>query len=83
MYDTRLATGFKQNYLCWNIESDRIICLTININEKASSHRKQLGRAGFSKAGGLRKPLSNIARGALNLSSALHKRAVIIPGGTG
>jgi hypothetical protein len=83
MYDTRLATGFKQNYLCWNVESDRIICLTINIDEKASSHRKQLSRTRLRQAGGLRKSLSSIARRALNLSSALHKRAITIPGGTG
>jgi len=83
MYDTRLVTGFKQNYLCWNIESDRIICLTINIDEKASPRCKQLGRARLRQAGGLRKSLSSIARGALNLSSALHRRAITIPGGTG
>jgi len=83
MYDTRLTTGFKPDYLCWNIESDRIICLTININERVSVHRKKLSRAGFKLAGGLRRPLNSIVRGVLNLSSALDERATIIPGGTG
>lgn len=31
MYKARITSRALQNYLCWNIESDRIICLNINI----------------------------------------------------
>lgn len=47
MYETLDKSRALQNYLCWNVESDRIICLTINIYKSSLSGLGILGNPYF------------------------------------